>query len=106
MLTRNPRGGGHTKHIRLHTSLQKVSGSPKISLQLHYDPKISARFMVRNQCMNTKYPETMQTEVRIASGKPSNISSTIFLVKDIINIISVLFGLKKYHFWLSSNPKL
>ena len=31
--------------------------------------------------MNIKYPETMQIEMRIASGEPRNISLTIFDAK-------------------------
>ena len=58
-------GGGQSK---------KFSGNPKISLQYHCNPKISANFTLRNLYMNIKYPETMQTKVKIVSGEPRNIS--------------------------------
>ena len=60
---------GNTQHIRLRGGGQskKFSGNPKVSLQLHCNPKISAHFILRNLYMNMKYPETMQIEVRIAS---------------------------------------
>ena len=68
-----------------HTQSKKFSRNPKISLQIHYNPKnISSFFIPRNLCKNKKYPETMQIEVRIASIEPRNISIT-------------MFGVKKYH---------
>ena len=74
-----PRGG--TQHG---VQSKKFSGNSKISLQLHFNQKISAHFILRNLYMNIKYPETMQVKVRIASSEPRNISYT-------------MFGVKKYH---------
>ena len=50
------RGGGQSK---------KFSGNPKVSLQHHCNAKISANFILKNLYMNIKYPETMQTKVKI-----------------------------------------
>ena len=77
---------------------KKFSGNPKILLQLLWDPKLLAHFKFRNLYLNIKHPGTMQMEVRIASSEPRNINSTIFDVKNIMNIISVLFGPKKITF--------
>ena len=66
---------GGTQHIRIRGGQsKKFSGNPKISLQLHFNPKASAQFILTNLYMNIKYPETMQVKVRIASSKPRNIS--------------------------------
>ena len=77
-----PRGRSAYAHTKGQS--KKFSGNPKISLQLHFNPKISANFILRNLYMNIKYPETMQVKVRIASSEPRNISYT-------------MFGVKKYH---------
>ena len=80
LLHARPRGD--TQHIRIRGGHSKeISGNLKISLQLHCSPKISAHFILRYLCMNRKYPEIMQIEVRIASGEPRIISSTMFGVK-------------------------
>ena len=60
--------------------------------------KLSAHFILRNLYMNTKYPETMQIKVRIASSEHINISSTTFDVKKYHDIISILFGPKNITF--------
>ena len=66
---------GDTKHISIRGGQSKrLSGNPKISLQHHCNPKISANFILRNLYMNIKYPETMQTKVKIVSSEPRNIS--------------------------------
>ena len=56
---------GDTKHIRIRGGGQskKFSGNPKISLQHHCNPKISANFILRNLYMNIK----LQTKVKIVS---------------------------------------
>ena len=54
---------GGTQHI--HIQSKKFSGYPKISLQLHCNPKMSAHFILRSRYMNLKYLETMQLQVRI-----------------------------------------
>ena len=70
---KKPRGS--TQHIRIRGGQsKKFSRNPKISLQLHCNPKISAHFLHINLYMNVKYPKTMQIEVRIASSEPRNIS--------------------------------
>ena len=70
---------------------KKLSGNPKILLQLHRNPKISAH--------NIKYPETMQIEVRIASSKHRNISSTILDVKTYNELNFNFILTQKYHFY-------
>ena len=90
--------GGHSAHTHTGGQSKKFSGNPKVSLQLHCNPKISAHFILGNLYMNIKYPETMQIEMRIASGEPRNISLTIFDAKNIMNIISVLFEPKNITF--------
>ena len=42
--------------------------------------------------MNIKCPETMQIEKSITSNEPRNISSTMFGIKNIMNIVLVFFG--------------
>ena len=89
-----PRGG--TQHICIRGGQsKKFSGNPKISLQLHCNPKISAHFILRNLYLNIKYPETMQIEVRIACSEPRKYQlNDVWYKKNIINIVSVFFGPK------------
>ena len=87
--------GGHSPY----THTKKFSGNAKVSLQLHNcNPKVSAHFILRNLYISIKYPKTMQLEVRIASSEPRSISYTMFGVKNIMNIVLVLFGLKNITF--------
>ena len=76
--------GGHSAHTHTGGQSKTFSGNPKISLQLQFNPKISAHFILRKPYMNIKYPETMQVKVRIAFSEPRNISYTIFDVKNIM----------------------
>ena len=92
-----PRGGGHSAHTHTGGSVQEIFRQPKISLQLHCNPKISAHFTLRKLCMNIKYPETMQIEVRIAS-KHRNIISTIFDLKKYHELNFNSIWTQKYHF--------
>ena len=66
--------GGHSAHTYTGGQYKKFSGNPKISLELHCNPKISDHFILRNLYMNIKHPRIMQIEVRIASSEPTNIS--------------------------------
>ena len=91
--------GGHSAHTHMGGGQsKKFSGNLKILLQLHCNPKISAHLILRNLYMNIKYLETMQIEVRIASSEPRNISIMMFGVKNIMNMVSVLFGPKNIAF--------
>ena len=101
-------GGGGTQHIRIRGGGQskKFSGNPKISVQLHFNPKISAHFILRNMYMNKKKPETMQVKVRIASNEPRNISYTMFGVKKYHEDSFSFIWTQKYHFWQYSDPKI
>ena len=92
-------GRGYSTHI--HTGgrqSKKFSSNPKISLQLHCNPKISAHFILRNPYMNIKYPETMQIGVRIASSEPRNINITMFGVKKYHEHDFSFIWTQKYHF--------
>ena len=85
---------------------RKFSNNPKISLQVHCHPKLSAHFILRNLYMNRKYLETLQIEVRIASSEPRNISSTIFDVRKYQEHNFSFISTQKYHYWQRSNPKI
>ena len=85
---------GDTEHILLRQrgSVQEIFREPKILVQVHCSPKISAHFIFSNLCMNMKCSEIMQTEVRIASSEPRNIGLTISDTKKYhVNIPAVLF---------------
>ena len=98
--------GGHSAHTHMGGQSKKFSGSLKVSLQLHCNPKISAHFILKNVYKNIKYPETMQIEVRIASSEHRNISSTIFDVKKYHELDFNCILIQTYHFWQYSNPKI
>ena len=89
---------GHSAHTHTGRQSKKFSGNPKISPQLHFNPKISAQFILRNLYMNIKYPETMQVKVRIASSEPRNISDTMFGVKKCHYDSFSFIWTQKYHF--------
>ena len=63
-------------------------------------------YQCRNMYINMKFPETMQIEVRIASGEPKHISSTIFDFKNYYEHNFRFILTKKYHFWQCSNPNI
>ena len=98
--------GGHSAHTHTGGQSKKFSGNPKISPQLHFNPKISAQFVLRNLYMNMKYPETMQVKVRIASSEPRNISDTMFGVKKYHEDSFSFIWTQKYHFSQYSDPKI
>ena len=98
---------GSTHHIRIWGGQsKKFSGNQKMYLQLYGKPIISAHFVVGNQYMNIKYPETMPIEVRIASTEPKNISSTMFGVKKYHEHGFSFIWTQKYHFWQCPDPKI
>ena len=99
---------GDTQHIRIRGGGQskKFSSNPKISLQVQYNPKISAHFIYINLYMNIKYPQTMQIEVRIASIEPRNINITMFGIKKYHEHSFSSLWTQKYHFWQHSDPKI
>ena len=97
------RGGGHSAHT--HTdSAQEIFRQPKNITSASLPPKNIGSFNTQKP-VYIKYPETMQREVRIASSKPRNISITVFGVKNIRNMVLILIGPKKYHFWQYTDLK-
>ena len=69
-----PGGAFSTYAYRGTGQSRKFICDPKVSLQLHWSPEISAHLILRNLYMNIEYPEKMQIEVKIASSEPRNIS--------------------------------
>ena len=93
-----PQGGG-TQHIRIRGGQsKKFSGNPKISLQLHFNPKISAHSIITNLYMNIKYPETMQVKARLPLANPEISVTRCFVSKNIMKIVLLLFGPKNITF--------
>ena len=99
--------GGHSAHT--HTgggSVQEIFRQPKNITSASLQLKISAHFILRNLYMNIRYPEKMQTKVRIASSEPRNISYTMFGVKKYHEDSFSFIWTQKYHFWQYSDPKI
>ena len=100
-----PGGTLSTYSYRRRGQSKKLSDNSKISLQPHCNPKILAHFILRNLCMNIKYSETMQIEIRIASSEPKNFSSTMFGVKKYHEHNFSFIWTQKYHCWNYSDRK-
>ena len=86
--------GGHSAHTHTGLSVREIFWQTKISVQRHYNPKISANFiglgLPGHPLNERRNPETMPVEARTAYTEPRNISLTMLCVlKNIMAIISV-----------------
>ena len=79
-LTTNAYGGSVQEIFRQPKNITSFNATDKISPHLYSEAFIS---------MNMKFPDTMPREVGIASSESRNVSSTIFDVRNIMNIISL-----------------
>ena len=71
-------GGGAVKTYAYKAAGPRNLWQPKISLQLHCNPKISPHFILTNPKTNIKDLETMQIAVRITSKELRSISFLLF----------------------------
>ena len=68
------------------------------SFHMNEPPPIWKPLIRRNLCINMICHETMQIKVRIASKEPRNISLILSIPRNVMNMISVLFGPKNIAF--------